>query len=113
MTVNHVVNRLVDFCYGKNTALPHYPDEGIVADTRARAVTAVAHWIAAQDHIERPAAGKRSRWASIADLKVHAAHSGPSITKEEIDLAVEAALEGTDIAELPKAMATPISLLHL
>jgi hypothetical protein len=108
MTINAVINRLVDFTLSKE-AYPPTPDEG-VADPRDIAVAAVARWIAAQGPIERPAAGKRSRWASIDDLKTHAQHAGPNITMEQIDLAVAAALEGTNLAEPPRPVTGPNGL---
>jgi len=96
MQVNHVINQLIDFVYGK--------------DDQQDDIGAVARFVTAHKPT-RPAKGKPSRWQDVAALKTHARHTGPNITDAQIDAAVAAATAGTGLQETP-GMAPPISTLH-
>jgi len=96
MKVNHVINRLTDYCHGR--------------EDQQDAVGAVARFLKSHG-AHAPAAGKPSRWASVDDLKTASGFHGPAVTREEIDEAVAAALEGTNLAEDP-GLGLPISSLH-
>jgi hypothetical protein len=76
MTINHDINRLVDFCHGR---------EG-----QQDAVGATARFIDSHKP-DRPAKDRPSRWASLEDLKTHARHFGPNVTAAQLDAAHAAA----------------------
>lgn len=70
------VNRLVDFCQGKE----HEPGS----------VGAVARFI--DSHVrQRPAGIGPSRWPNVCAMKTHALHYGPNVSGAQIDAALAAA----------------------
>jgi hypothetical protein len=76
MTDQTPVNRLVDFCQGKENE----PGD----------IGAVARFI--DSHVrQRPAGTGPSRWANVAVMKTHALHYGPNVTARQIDAALAAA----------------------